>query len=702
MASVLRIGKRQWLLAFVSGLAFAGLVVAGCSDDPTPAPLGGTGGDPGAALAAKLEADTGKPWIVDVDPQLGTPDMLEPKDDPAPVLTPGTTPEAAALAFLERYQASFGTSQIRAELHAVETDVDEDGLTHVRFEQVSGSLPVFGEGLTVHFTKSGAIAFVNGRFAPNLAQLSKVPARTADVARKDALANLPGGSTKDVMLGIDAAFGKAPRLVYRVRVEGSTGKKPVVADVLVDAQAGTIVVEDSRIHTERASGRGVRGYAPLNEGDTKSFEVERAPAAVAVDGGAFDAGVFDAGGDAGVGGDAGAGGGYIMKLPRTNQASVVEVTSQLTGSLITSANPDAWDVLPATQDGNGAAVDAYLHMNQVDLFYRRSFRWRSYDNKGSNLRVIVHDNSAGVNNAFWNGSELHFGDGNAQSAGGPDLPPTDLDTVAHELTHGVTDYTSKLVYGGESGALNESASDVFACIVEHELHPNAQRNLWFSEDSLVAGTPFRNMRHTQDSQSPQPDHVDAQQYKGVAAAAWGPANDRGGVHINSGIPNNAFALMVEGGQHDTSRVKVNIGGWDLGKRLAWFAQRYNDRANTQFYAHARWQIAAAKKVGVMVEPAACAWVAVGVIKADYVKRNYNVTCEVGCEAGTCDAGAGDASPDADFRDSCVGRADGVYCSQLRDFSAIVCKGGSLVSGQQCPSPQKCIGPNGPGTTIQCK
>ena len=303
MASVLRIGKRQWLLAFVSGLAFAGLVVAGCSDDPTPAPLGGTGGDPGAALAAKLEADTGKPWIVDVDPQLGTPDMLEPKDDPAPVLTPGTTPEAAALAFLERYQASFGTSQIRAELHAVETDVDEDGLTHVRFEQVSGSLPVFGEGLTVHFTKSGAIAFVNGRFAPNLAQLSKVPARTADVARKDALANLPGGSTKDVMLGIDAAFGKAPRLVYRVRVEGSTGKKPVVADVLVDAQAGTIVVEDSRIHTERASGRGVRGYAPLNEGDTKSFEVERAPAAVAVDGGAFDAGVFDAGGDAGVGGD---------------------------------------------------------------------------------------------------------------------------------------------------------------------------------------------------------------------------------------------------------------------------------------------------------------------------------------------------------------------------------------------------------------
>jgi thermolysin len=694
MANVLRIGKRQWLLAFASGLALAGLVVAGCSDDPKPAPFGGSGGDPGAELAAKLQADTGKTWIVDVDAQLGTPDLLEPNDDPSPVLTSGVTPEAAALAFLERYQSSFGTASIRSELRAVETDVDDDGLTHVRFEQVSGDLPVFGEGLTVHFTKSGAIAFVNGRFVPKLAQLSKVPARSPDNARTDAVAMLPGATTKDVTLGIDAAFGQTPRLAYRVRVEGSIGRQAEVADVLVDAQSGAIVARDSRIHTERASGRGVRGYAPFNEGDIKTFEVERAPGSVASDAGAGDSGATDAG-------DAGTGGGYIMKLPRTNQASVVEVTSQTTGSLVSSATLDAWDVLPASQEGNGAAVDAYINMNLVDLFYRRSFRWRSYDNKGSNLRVIVHDNSAGDNNAFWNGSELHFGDGNAQTKGGQDVTPTDLDTVAHELTHGVTEYTSKLVYGGESGALNESASDVFACIVEHELHPNAQRNLWFSEDSLVAGTPFRNMRHTKDSASPQPDHVNDQQFKGVTAASWGPDNDRGGVHGNSGIPNNAFALMVEGGQHDTSRVKVPTGGWDLGKRLAWFAQRYNDRSNTQFYAHARWQVAAAKKVGVMVEPAACAWVAVGVLKADYVKRNYNVTCEVECEAGTCDAGT-DAGPDADLRDSCAGKADGVYCSQLRDFSAIVCKGGSIVSGQQCPGSQKCVGPNGAGTTIQCK
>jgi hypothetical protein len=48
-----------------------------------------------------------------------------------------------------------------------------------------------------------------------------------------------------------------------------------------------------------------------------------------------------------------------------------------------------------------------------------------------------------------------------------------------------------------------------------------------------------------------------------------------------GYRHNASALMVEGGQHDTSRVMVPIGGWELGKRIAWFAQRYTDRANTQ-------------------------------------------------------------------------------------------------------------------------
>jgi hypothetical protein len=100
---------------------------------------------------------------------------------------------------------------------------------------------------------------------------------------------------------------------------------------------------------------------------------------------------------------------------------------------------------------------------------------------------------------------------------------------------------------------------------------------------------------------------------------------------------------------------------------------------------------------------ACAWVAVGVMKADYVKRNYNVTCEVRCEGGTCDRGASDAKADRDLRDSCQGRTDGVYCSEIAEFGSIVCKSNqAIASGQQCPSPQKCVGPNGPGTTIQCK
>lgn len=689
MSRTLRSGKRGFFLFAAAALVAGGIVAVGCSDD-TPEPgLGDASApnDPAAALAAKLEADTGKKWIVDLDPALGTPDLLEPEDDPTPILGAGKTPEDAALGFLERYQSSFGTSAIRSELRHVETDVDPDGFTHVRFEQIVGPLAVFGEGLTLHFTPSGAIAFVNGRFVPGLAQKAQTAARSADEARSMAAGRYPGSTATDTTLGWDASLSAAPTLVYRVRVAGTAGQKPILADVFVDATRGGIVGDDDRIRTERATGKGVRAYAPINGADTKSFDVvPQGPA-----------------------------GTFALKSPRQNQSTVVEVTSLTSGALVTSTDLNAWDVLPTTQNGNGAAVDAFVHMGQVDAFYRSNFRWRSYDNRASNLRVIVHDNGAGDNNAYWNGSELHFGDGNAQT-GGTDLVPTDLDTVAHELSHGVTEYTSGLVYGGESGALNESASDVFACLVEHQLHPNAERNLWFSEDSLVAGTPFRNMRHTRDSFSPQPNHVDEQEHKGVRAADWGPDNDRGGVHGNSGIPNNAFALMVEGGVQDTSRVVVPPGGWDLASRVAWFAQRYNDRPSTQFYSHARWQIAAAKKLRVAVEPVACAWVAVGVVKAEYAKSKYKVTCEIGCEAGTCDAGpdatpndagptpndAGDAQADVDARDTCVGRADGIYCSQIADFGAIICKGQAIAGGQQCPTPQKCVGPNGPGTTIQCR
>ena len=67
-----------------------------------------------------------------------------------------------------------------------------------------------------------------------------------------------------------------------------------------------------------------------------------------------------------------------------------------------------------------------------------------------------------------------------------------------------------------------------------------------------------------------------------------------------------------------------------------------------------------------------------------------------------DAGTGDAPYDAAPSESCGGKPDGIYCSALHPYGAMVCKDGLLQYGLQCPTPQLCVGPNGPGTTIQCK
>jgi thermolysin len=119
-----------------------------------------------------------------------------------------------------------------------------------------------------------------------------------------------------------------------------------------------------------------------------------------------------------------------------------------------------------------------------------------------------------------------------------------FDVVAHEITHGVTEYTSNLVYEGESGALNEAFSDVMATGAEFLFQPPGSGPL--QADYLVAedvATP-RALRSMQNPTAHgQPDHYSIR-FTGV--------EDNGGVHINSGIVNHAFYLAVEGGTHRLS------------------------------------------------------------------------------------------------------------------------------------------------------
>jgi Zn-dependent metalloprotease len=177
-----------------------------------------------------------------------------------------------------------------------------------------------------------------------------------------------------------------------------------------------------------------------------------------------------------------------------------------------------------------------------DLFFDR-FGRRSIDDRGMRLDATVHYRRS-FNNAFWNGRQMVFGDGDGVIFR---RFTRSVDVIGHELTHGITQFEAGLEYFGESGALNEHVSDVFGALVkQHVRKETADQADWLIGAELFApgvqakalrsmkepGTAYDDPRLGQD---PQPGHM--RDYVETE-------DDNGGVHINSGIPNRAFALTA--------------------------------------------------------------------------------------------------------------------------------------------------------------
>jgi Zn-dependent metalloprotease len=202
----------------------------------------------------------------------------------------------------------------------------------------------------------------------------------------------------------------------------------------------------------------------------------------------------------------------------------------------------------ATSDTTAQA--AYNYAGAVYDYYKNVHGRDSYDNAGSTIISSVHYSSR-YNNAFWNGSQMVYGDGD-----GTTFAPLakDLDVDAHELTHAVTERTAGLVYSNESGALNEATSDILGnsceAYTENGGTPNA--NTWKVGEDIytpsTAGDALRYMNNpTQDGSS-----------KDWYPSRYTGTSDNGGVHSNSGIANLAYYLMVMGGTHPRSMSTVNV------------------------------------------------------------------------------------------------------------------------------------------------
>jgi len=180
-------------------------------------------------------------------------------------------------------------------------------------------------------------------------------------------------------------------------------------------------------------------------------------------------------------------------------------------------------------------------------FYKEVLQRNSVDGRGMRLDGYVHFGFQ-VNNAFWDGRQMLFGDGDGRKF--KNLTGS-LEVIAHELTHGVTDHTSEFEYHNQSGALNESMSDVFGSLVKQwSLKQTAEEADWLIGADVwtpgVGGDALRSMKdpghafdNPQFGKDPQPDRMS--KFIHLPDTKRG---DFGGVHFNSGIPNKAFFLTA--------------------------------------------------------------------------------------------------------------------------------------------------------------
>jgi Zn-dependent metalloprotease len=271
----------------------------------------------------------------------------------------------------------------------------------------------------------------------------------------------------------------------------------------------------------------------------------------------------------------------------------------------------------------GSSTDANLltthnAVGTTLAYFKAKFGRNSFDGAGARVNSYGHYSRSYVN-AFWDGSRLTFGDGDGVQSKYLGV----LDVTAHEFGHAVTDYEAKLTYSGESGALNEASSDIFASAVEAYADGAVSTSAWdIGEDCWLAAPALRYMSRPSDDGSSR-DHYSAR-YTGTS--------DYGGVHINSGIANHFFYLLVAGGQHHTAAYRTGTVVTGIGIDAAeqiWYLALSSHMTSSSNFADA----AAATATS-------CSALGYSTTTCDSVKAAW---AEVGVTASSSGGGGGSSS-----------------------------------------------------------
>jgi bacillolysin len=414
--------------------------------------------------------------------------------------------------FLREHRALLRIDDPDLELAVTSRTVDDLGRTHVRFEQQHEGIPVWPAELIVHLDAAGPVDFVASGHAPTPRRVATKPAIGAEGAITRARSACGGESTSIPELIVYTREGYRPRLGWKLTVHESLIERWVV---VIDAMNGAVLERFNSVPTGNVSGTGrdLRGntrtlnvwqegssFYLLDSSKAMFDPTSQAPSPQRTRGGIF---IFDA-----------------QNQPATSDPD------RLPGNLtvVSSSNPNSWPVADT--------VSAAFWLSQTyDYFVERHGRTSIDGNKGS-LNAIVRLGQ-GFANAFWDGEQdlMVFGDN--------DTYADSLDVIAHEMAHGVTDHSARLVYKDQSGAINEAMSDVFGEMAEARTYGS---NDW------ILGT---HMNRAVRSMSNPRQFDDPSKMSEFLVTS----SDNGGVHSNSGIVNRAYYLLAQSiGLRDSERI----------------------------------------------------------------------------------------------------------------------------------------------------
>lgn len=513
--------------------------------------------------------------------------------------------EAEAAGFINAIIFNNGINKVAV----FKTETDELGFTHIKFHVLQNGVLLANKMIVAHF-RNGRMVSINGDLADLEAAgnsfvlteknalafaLNKVNAKKYKWDNKDEEAQMRVAlNDPDFSYapdGVKVVFEKEGKF-YNAYQFNIYAEEPLYrANVFVDAATGTILDEQNLIcHAD------VPGTASTKYSGVRSFTVDNT--------------------------------GSLYRLRETGRGQGVETFNMKnTSTYNMSASADFTNATTnfAYSGADQGALDAHWGAEKTYDYYWTQHNRNSINNNGFKLLSFVHYQT-NYQNAFWDGQRMTYGDGN----GGSYKIFTALDVCGHEITHGLTSNTGNLTYSYESGALNESYSDIFGTAIENYARPT-QWDWRIGEDIVNGG--LRSMANPGAYGDPD-TYLGNNYYTGT--------NDNGGVHTNSGVNNFWFYLLANGGSgtNDVNNMYSVSGiGMTNAARIAFRALTVYFTPGTNFANARLLTIQAAKDLfGVCsneVIQTTRAWYAVNVganYVAGFIGPDFNTNTKNFCSA----------------------------------------------------------------------